>query len=98
MTSDTGGLNVSAAALSALAASQERPATRAVWTRSAAGRNRTEVNALDTPATYLNWNFILISVPNLVVIIGMLVVFGIALFAPFPGHAEVVESEDGRDD
>jgi hypothetical protein len=53
--------------------------------------------ALDTPATYLNWNFILISIPNLLMIAGMIVVFLVALVAPFPRHAEVVESEDGRD-
>ena len=52
---------------------------------------------MDTPATYLNWNFILISIPNLLMIAGMIVVFLVALVAPFPGHAEVVESEDGRD-
>ena len=53
--------------------------------------------ALDTPATYLNWNFILISIPNLLMIAGMIVVFLVALVAPFPRHAEVVEQEDGRD-
>jgi hypothetical protein len=53
---------------------------------------------LDTPATYLSWNFILISVPNLIVIVGMIVAFILALVAPFPGHAAAVESEDGHDD
>jgi hypothetical protein len=42
---------------------------------------------LDTPATYLHWGFILISVPNLLVIGAMIVLFAIALIAPFP-HAE----------
>ncbi len=42
---------------------------------------------MDTPATYLHWGFILISVPNLAVIGGMIVLFAIALFAPFP-HSE----------
>ena len=41
---------------------------------------------MDTPATYLHWGFILISVPNLLVIVGMLVLFAIALIAPFPQH------------
>jgi hypothetical protein len=52
---------------------------------------------LDTPATYLSWNFILISVPNLLMIAGMIVVFVVALLAPFPSHGEVAEPEDGHD-
>jgi hypothetical protein len=44
--------------------------------------------AMDSPATYLHWGFILISWPNLLVILGMLVVFAIALVAPFPNHGE----------
>ena len=55
---------------------------------------------MDTPATYLNWNFILISVPNLLMIIGMVGVFVVALFAPFPRHdeaAEAAEPGDSRD-
>jgi hypothetical protein len=42
---------------------------------------------MDTPAAYFHWGFILISVPNLIVIGGMIVLFAIALIAPFP-HAE----------
>jgi hypothetical protein len=41
---------------------------------------------MDTPATYLHWGFILISVPNMLVIAGMIVLFAIALIAPFPQH------------
>jgi hypothetical protein len=52
---------------------------------------------LDTPATYLSWNFILISVPNLLMIAGMVVIFVVALLAPFPRHGEVAESEDAPD-
>ena len=52
---------------------------------------------MDAPATYLSWNFILISIPNLLMIIGMMVLFIVALVAPFPSHAQVVESEDGPD-
>jgi hypothetical protein len=48
---------------------------------------------MDTPTTYFHWGFILISMPNLLVIGGMIVLFAIALFAPFP-HAE--EGEDGK--
>jgi hypothetical protein len=47
---------------------------------------------MDTPASYFTWGFIHISVPNLLVIGGMIVLFAIALFAPFP-HAE--EGHDG---
>jgi hypothetical protein len=39
---------------------------------------------MDSPATYLHWGFILISWPNLLVILGMIVLFAVALFAPFP--------------
>jgi hypothetical protein len=39
---------------------------------------------MDSPASYFHWGFILISVPNLLVIAGMIVVFAIALVAPFP--------------
>jgi hypothetical protein len=48
---------------------------------------------MDTPTTYFHWGFILISVPNLLVIGGMVVLFAIALIVPFP-HAE--EGEDGK--
>jgi hypothetical protein len=53
---------------------------------------------LDAPATYLNWNFILISIPNLLVIIGMVAVFVVALIAPFPSHAEAVVAEDATNE
>ena len=47
---------------------------------------------MDTPTSYLHWGFILISIPNLLVVAGMIVLFAIALVAPFP-HAE--GDEDG---
>ena len=56
-----------------------------------------EVPPLDAPATYLSWNFILISIPNVLVILGMIVVFIGALVAPFPGHREADEPGDQRD-
>jgi len=34
---------------------------------------------------FVHWHFFQMSVPNLIVIILMLVVFGAALLAPFPG-------------
>jgi hypothetical protein len=46
---------------------------------------------MDSPATYLHWGFILISWPNLLVILGMIALFAIALVVPFPQH-------DGVDD
>ena len=49
---------------------------------------------MDAPAAYLNWNFILISIPNVIVIVGMVVVFIVALIAPFPSHAEAVVADD----
>ena len=42
---------------------------------------------MDQPAPYFHWGFILISVPNLVLIGVMLLLFVIALVAPFPGHS-----------
>ena len=53
---------------------------------------------MDAPATYLSWNFILISIPNVLMILGMIAVFVVALIAPFPSHAEAVEAEDGNDE
>ena len=41
---------------------------------------------MNEPATYLHWGVIQISVGNLVVILLMVLVFVIALFAPFPGR------------
>ncbi len=35
---------------------------------------------------YVHWGFFQMSVPNLIAIIVMLVVFGLAIVLPFPGH------------
>jgi hypothetical protein len=43
---------------------------------------------MDSPTTYFHWGFVLISVPNLIVIGGMIVLFAVALFAPFPRAEE----------
>ncbi len=43
---------------------------------------------MDAPATYLNWAFILISIPNLLMILGMILLFIVALVAPFPHGSE----------
>ena len=42
---------------------------------------------LNHPAHFLHWGFFQMSVPNLVAIIVMLVVFAIAILVPFPGHS-----------
>jgi hypothetical protein len=47
---------------------------------------------MNSPTPYFDWAFIHISLPNLVVIAGMIVVFAIALIAPFP-HGR--RSDDG---
>jgi len=41
---------------------------------------------MDSPAGYLHLGFIFVSVPNLLLIGGMIVLFVIALLAPFPGN------------
>ena len=48
-------------------------------------------DVMDTPAHYVHWSFILISLPNLVLIIVMLALFAIALVAPFPGPGDSIE-------
>lgn len=42
---------------------------------------------MDQPAPYLHWGFILISLPNLGLIIFMVVLFALALWLPFPGRS-----------
>ena len=39
---------------------------------------------LSGPPRYVHWHFFLMSVPNLVVIVLMLVVFALAIAVPFP--------------
>ena len=48
---------------------------------------------MDSPTNYFHWGFILISLPNLLVIAGMVVLFAVALVLPFPHGGK---SEDGR--
>ena len=43
---------------------------------------------MDAPARILEWGFIQISVPNLIVIGLMVLVFVLALVMPFPGHRD----------
>ena len=43
---------------------------------------------MDQPAQYYHWGFILISLPNLVLIGVMVALFVLALVLPFPGARE----------
>jgi hypothetical protein len=52
---------------------------------------------VDSPAGYLNWWFIQISIPNLLLIVGMVVIFILALVAPFPHPTDEV-GHRGRGD
>ncbi len=52
---------------------------------------------MNQPAPYLHWGFILISWPNLGVILFMIVLFVAAIFVPFPGRARRRRSYQDRD-
>lgn len=41
---------------------------------------------MNQPAPYLHWGVLLISLPNLGVILFMILLFVLALFLPFPGR------------
>lgn len=49
---------------------------------------------MDQPAPYVHWGFILISVPNLVLIGVMLLLFVLALVLPFPWHRSTAAAAD----
>ena len=51
---------------------------------------------MDSPAPYVHWGFILLSVPNLVLIGLMIAVFAIALIAPFPSRDHEKSEDDPR--
>ena len=53
---------------------------------------------MDAPATYIQVGFILISVPNALLIGGMILLFIVALLAPFPGHGRDLEGDDHERD
>lgn len=48
---------------------------------------------MDAPAGYFDWWFIQISIPNLLVIVGMVVVFLLAVVARFPHPPDEVAQE-----
>jgi hypothetical protein len=49
---------------------------------------------MDQPASYFDWGFVHISVPNLIVIGVMVLLFVVALVAPFPGHGRPAQRDD----
>ena len=49
---------------------------------------------MNAPAPYIHWGFILISLPNFVLICVMVVLFVLALIVPFPHH----RTEEHRDE
>jgi ABC-type polysaccharide/polyol phosphate export permease len=49
---------------------------------------------MNQPAPYLHWGFILISLPNLVLILVMLALFVAALVAPFPHRGARHRADD----
>jgi hypothetical protein len=42
--------------------------------------------SLDHPAKFFNWGFISISIPNLIMIGIIFILFALALVVPFPSH------------
>ena len=46
---------------------------------------------LNHHAGYLHWHFITLSVPNLIVVVVMFLVFAAAILVPFPGHSTTGE-------
>jgi hypothetical protein len=49
---------------------------------------------MDAPAPYIHWGFILISLPNFVLICVMVLLFVLALVAPFPHHGPKQPRDD----
>ena len=56
-------------------------------------------SAMAAAGHYLHWGVISVSITNLLIVIAMLVLFGLALVVPFPGHrttaASTVERAEG---
>ncbi len=52
---------------------------------------------MDQSAPYLHWGFILLSLPNLGLILFMILLFALALFLPFPGRASRRRAYQERD-
>jgi len=62
----------------------------------AAGNERMSPS-VDSPASYLEWGFVQISIPNLLVVVGMVVVFLLAVVAPFPHRGGEIGPESQGD-
>jgi hypothetical protein len=54
--------------------------------------------AIAAAGHYLHWGVISVSVTNLLIIITMVVLFGLALVVPFPGHRTTAHSTVERPD
>jgi hypothetical protein len=54
--------------------------------------------AIAAAGPYLHWGVISVSVTNLLIIITMVVLFGLALVVPFPGHRTTSHSTVERPD
>jgi hypothetical protein len=54
--------------------------------RAAGGAVSAAIFNLNHPAHTVHWHFFVMSVANVTVIVVMLVVFAVAILAPFPGH------------
>ena len=48
---------------------------------------------LNHSANTVHWHFFLMSVPNIIVIVVMLIVFALAILVPFPGHGAKKRAE-----
>ena len=51
-----------------------------------------------TAGTYIHWGVVSISLTNFLIIVGMVVVFVLALVLPFPGPHERSSHESDEDD
>lgn len=54
--------------------------------------------APDAAGRYLHWGVVQISLTNLLIIVGMVVVFILALVVPFPGSRTKPDEEEQRHD
>ncbi|MBF4762169.1 hypothetical protein ISU07_03450 [Nocardioides islandensis] len=55
-------------------------------------------SAMAAAGHYLHWGVLSVSTTNLLIVIAMLVLFGLALVVPFPGHRRKANSTVDRAD
>ena len=55
-------------------------------------------SAMAAAGHYLHWGVLSVSTTNLLIVIAMLVLFGLALVLPFPGHRTTAHSTVERPD